>query len=398
MRLTISIMSAWVVGAFLALPASGVEVAADGFGQVLLYPYYTIRGSPNAFNTLISIGNSTPDVKAVRLRFHEAREGAPVGDFNIYLNAYAVWTGAVFATADGAGLASADHSCTRPIVSSDAVDPTPFNNASYLDSPDGGSLDRTREGYFEVIEMGDYGPLNTATPGSIAQAVSHDDDAQPIPANCALIAQDTGAQATAPTGGLFGSALLISVLGGVDYFYAATALSHYTDTRSGFGTPGPGTPSLADAQPPVSVVVDDMGRTIRSQWSRGIDAVSAALTSVKLQGEFVLDAGTKSGSEWVVTFPTKWYYIHAGALVAAPFQSDFLSGGECERILNLTSSGVLYDRESDFQPIPIGLGEPLTRGLLCFATQSVDFNASGVLGAATRYTSTRLPPMNCLLY
>jgi len=104
MRLTISIVSAWVVGAFLALPAFGVEVAADGFGQVLLYPYYTVRGSPHAFNTLISIGNSTPDVKAVRLRFHEAREGAPVGDFNIYLNAYAVWTGAVFATGwSGAG-------------------------------------------------------------------------------------------------------------------------------------------------------------------------------------------------------------------------------------------------------------------------------------------------------
>jgi hypothetical protein len=26
--------------------------------------------------------------------------------------------------------------------------------------------------------------------------------------------------------------------------------------------------------------------------------------------EFVLDAGTKSGTDWVVTFPTKRYYVN----------------------------------------------------------------------------------------
>jgi hypothetical protein len=54
-------------------PSAAVEVNPDGIGQVLLYPYYTVRssGSGNALNTLITVGNATDRVKAVRVRFRE---------------------------------------------------------------------------------------------------------------------------------------------------------------------------------------------------------------------------------------------------------------------------------------------------------------------------------------
>src|SRR5262249_39287787 len=40
-----------------------------------------------------------------------------------------------------------------------------------------------------------------------------------------------------------------------------------------------------------------------------IDAVSALLMHTQIMNEFVLDAATKSGTDWVITFPTKRFYV-----------------------------------------------------------------------------------------
>ena len=62
-------------GLAVTTPGGAVEVNPDGIGQVLLYPYYTVRDSSsgNALNTLLTVGNTTDHVKAIRVRF---REGA----------------------------------------------------------------------------------------------------------------------------------------------------------------------------------------------------------------------------------------------------------------------------------------------------------------------------------
>ncbi len=51
--------------------ANAVNLSSDGRGQVLLYPYYTTRtdNNGNAYTTLLSVINSTPLAKAVRVRF-----------------------------------------------------------------------------------------------------------------------------------------------------------------------------------------------------------------------------------------------------------------------------------------------------------------------------------------
>jgi hypothetical protein len=387
--LRLAVIVAGVNGLLASLDARAVEVSPDGYGQVLLYPYYTVRGGANGFNTLISIGNSTPDVKAVRLRFHEAREGAPVADFNIYLDAYAIWTGAVFATVDGAGLATANLLCTSPAVSHDATQPTPFNNVSYRDGPGDVSLDRVREGYFEVIEIGDYGSPDSLAPGYIALTAHHTPGSPP---DCRKIPLDNGSQAVAPSGGLFGSALLISTLQGIDYQYAATALTHFTSakpTAADYGTLSTSVPSLADADPATSVVVDDGGRTIQSQWSRGIDAVSAVLMEQRLQGEFVLDQGTRSATSWIVTMPTKWFYVHDAFAPQAPFTASYNSEGACETVPDLSYSGILYGRESGNNGAPIeniGVPQGWTLGRLCFASQSINFNGTGVFTTNAPYS------------
>src|SRR5262245_24439066 len=92
------------IGAFGAMDAGqAVNLSAEGRGQVLLYPYYTTRpdrapprgvdGEPYA--TLLSVVNTTPSAKAVRVRFLEGRNGREVLDFNLFLSPFDVWTAAV---------------------------------------------------------------------------------------------------------------------------------------------------------------------------------------------------------------------------------------------------------------------------------------------------------------
>ena len=47
--------------------AQAVNLNPDGLGQVLIYPYYTTRtdGAGNAYNSLLSVVNTTASVKAV---------------------------------------------------------------------------------------------------------------------------------------------------------------------------------------------------------------------------------------------------------------------------------------------------------------------------------------------
>ena len=101
-----------------ASTAEAVHVNPDGMGQVLLYPYYTVRNpkgvAANKFDTYVAVTNTTSQVKAVKVRFLEGRRSAEVLDFNLFLSPFDMWTGAVVRTNEGAMLISNDNSCTLP--------------------------------------------------------------------------------------------------------------------------------------------------------------------------------------------------------------------------------------------------------------------------------------------
>ena len=147
-------------------------------------------------------------------------------------------------TTDGAKLVTTDKSCTAPAIPAGGRD---FTNFAYSGAAlegiwqSGGdgettSLDRTREGYFEIIEMG------TITNTAINAAITH---ASGVPTNCAVVQAATmdmgpasalvvggqSARAFKATGGLSGTASLINVAGGTDYGYAPVVLE-------GFSPPG----------------------------------------------------------------------------------------------------------------------------------------------------------------
>src|SRR5690349_23668999 len=114
--------------------AQAVNLNPDGLGQVLIYPYYTVRSNAagNAFNSLLSVVNTTASAKAVKVRFLEGKNSREVLDFNLYLSKKDVWTAAVIPTADGAGMFTADQSCTTPsFTSTTASAPQVFVNYAY---------------------------------------------------------------------------------------------------------------------------------------------------------------------------------------------------------------------------------------------------------------------------
>src|SRR4051794_13853502 len=107
--------------------ANAVYVNPDGLGQVLIYPYYTVRNKVAGadFNSLLSVVNSTASAKAVKVRFVEGRNSAEVLDFNLFLSAHDVWVAGIVPTGDGAGAFSPDKSCIAPNqISADPANPT----------------------------------------------------------------------------------------------------------------------------------------------------------------------------------------------------------------------------------------------------------------------------------
>lgn len=363
-----------------ALGASGaadaVNVNPRGLGQVLLYPYYTIQESPpgSPYASLMSVVNASPSVKAVRVRFLEGRRGQPVLDFNLFLSPRDVWTAAVLPAGTGAGIATADTSCTMPKLSNSAAMPTPFSATAYLGDGLGDGIERTKEGYVEIIEMG------VPTDATIVKSIYH---VNGVPPCTGLSGLTSSIAMAAPQGQLFGGMTLINVLAGVDYTSEAVALDAFRTTGR-YEVPGTIKPDLTDVDPPIASISDGSiyagGTILAGGWRQPVDAVSALFMHSNIYSEFVLDSGTKSGTDWVLTMPTKRYY-YVGDEVQYLFQSNF-SSGACDSY----TRNEIYDREErDFGPeicFAAGFCNPAAaQSNACGATNVLSFNKTRVLGS-----------------
>jgi hypothetical protein len=379
--------------------ASAVNVNPDGLGQVLIYPYYTVRTSTTsaatgAQNTYISVTNSTSAAKAVKVRFLEGKNSKEVLDFNLFLSAGDVWTGAVLPTAatDSVGVGSAkiitaDKSCTFGTVT--ATPGQPFSNVGYVGDLGGDSMDRTNEGYVELIEMG------VITHAGLLTAINHVGGVAPCTA-ATLAAADTAGLVgylTTATGGLFGGASLINPSTGVDYSYDAVAIDGWDATVGGQGSASTSlTPSIVTGSITTSNVF--VGGAVKTATWGGLtasrDAVSATIMRNHVMNEFVLDTSTQSGTDWVVTFPTKRFYVTgATALARQPFTNTFIAAGSCDVVsLSATALGGVgvFSREEQFSSAPGGFSPvTVTSNSLCWEANVITFN--NATGSSTIFGS-----------
>ena len=357
--------------------AQAVHINADGLGQALVYPYFTARStaSGNAYVTALSVVNTTASAKAVKVRFLEGKNSREVLDFNLFLSQYDVWTAGIVAAGAGAGLFTLDNSCTTPRVSNNAAAPTLFRNGAYAGVDAGGdSLDRTYEGYFEMIEMG-----SIVSGSTLETAVTHKTDLSAPNASkpsCANLPTSPVAPTSivAPSGGLMGTASLINVNEGTDFAYDAVALDGFS-TLVQFSGPGDVIPTIVSAFPATSVVIDNTslgGRAVVTNWAgNSRDAVSAVMMRSRVYNEYTVEPGIKGATDWIVTMPTKRFYIGLGNGNATRlFQSNFNASGSCDTI-NLT----YYDREeqSPGQIVDFSPTTPQSRSL-CWEANVLTFS------------------------
>jgi hypothetical protein len=336
--------------AFASGIASAVALNPRGIGQVLIYPYYTVNAGQD---TLLTLVNTADTAKVVRVRFLEGYNGRAVFATYVFLSAHDVWTAAItqIADDDGAKITTADASCTFPALPTGTA---PFTSDDYSGSNDDTgptSITRTREGEIEVIEAGDI------VPGSAAErAITHVQNGQAgggVPPCTFATIEGTQpidlADLAAPTGGLYGSGAIVNVVQGTFFAYDATALVGFTDEVPVDDLTDATQPSLDRAHSGESpatarayVPVDDIG-TIALDFDQGIDAVTAVLMSRSIANEFLTDAALGANTDWVVTLPTKRFYVDAARYPRAPedpFAGAFRLGESLVTVLV-----VAYDRE-----------------------------------------------------
>ncbi len=379
--MALAITSALAAGPGLLAPAHAINLASNGKGEVLIFPYYTVR---NGFDTLLSVTNTSDRTVLANLRLREASNGRPVLEFHIALAPYDVWTGAVTIDGtDGALVRSFDATCTAPALAAGpggstqvALTPSNFDGTGALPYDNGGrQLNRVQEGFIEVIEMG----ISTVPASSIpATGSSIETSAQHMsgtPRNCASIQDIFGnagnfaasgsgtalpgspfASFEAPKNVLLGSATLINVGSGHAYDATPTTIQNFRQSAPIIYRAGSGKPTLAHGDTGMSASQFDRDGNIVTtpNIASSVDAVSVVLMADSLINEFARGtAGTSSAkTDWVVTFPTKHFYTDEGTNGSSsplpPFSQAFMSTGQsCDRV-DLTHA----DRDGRFATVP----------------------------------------------
>jgi len=313
-----------------------------------------------------------------------------VANFNVYLGPYDSWVGAVYDTsADGTGaaaIATNDNSCTVPAFPLAPVPGTlhalTFSNASYSQgvygAPNGTDsgplgLDRTREGFFEVVEMGEVVDQATGSQKSL-EAIT------PVngkPPGCAQVQSawagggywttNAAVDVLPPAGGIYGAVGIVDVVQGTLYAYDATAIDGFSDVAQHTGP--------SDSKPNLGTAVTDSAHDIATAYvpignamiqadypasTRGVDAVSAVLMTDTLYNEFDVEPALGAASDWLITLPTKQFYVDPAIVgttpesFLAPFQQVFGANGNTpdpgNSCFELRGGGVYqFDREGTRQ-------------------------------------------------
>lgn len=205
------------LGALSGVSNAAITVAQNGVGHINILPYYSVQSGNT---TLISIAN-TDEVhgKAVKVRFRGAQFSDDVFDFQVFLSPADVWTAAVTLDGTVARLATSDKSCTLPQNINQQ-----FVTARLLDA---NKAQGTREGYVEIINMGDINSGN-----ALYTTTKHVNGVAPC-ASSVLIG--TGAEPadlsgllSAPTSGLTSFATIINVASSKAFTIPGTALVQST--------------------------------------------------------------------------------------------------------------------------------------------------------------------------
>jgi len=425
-------------GALALPPAHAVHLSPDDTGQVILVPYYSVR---NGFVTSLTVVNRNMEhSKVVKVRFREGMIGAAVLDLNLFLAPRDVWSASIADDGSGARLTTVDRSCTNPEVPGSG---TAFSNRYYtgqvagtFDDGGGASLDRTREGYVEIIEMGviaDGSDAMTTPPTATGSMVSAAITSRStgVPADCGAVQTSNlfagQGDLRAPAGGLSTSAILIQSNTGSEFVIPPTALQRFfvSDNPADdlYAEPGSTMPDLTSVRPARSDVWtsnrDEPSVVTVNDWvaagGQPIDAVSAVLIKSDLAAEYDVSGG-QIRSEMVFTMPTMRYYVMPEGsapstffVARSPFSEAFKSPTNGQTQNDSRACNTIQPLASDRATAPYATltgvqfptppsGIPDGRAAICRATSRLvivpngsTYTAQSVLGSDPTITAIVLP-------
>ncbi|HFD11297.1 MAG TPA: hypothetical protein ENJ32_02335 [Crenotrichaceae bacterium] len=384
-----------VVG--LSTQAVAVQIGTDGLGEALIYPYYTTN---NGYLTLVDVINTSAKTVAFKIRLRDAKNSRDCRDFNVVLSPHDVWVASIEEGEDGQPrIWTPDNSCTSPSLPNTVrngkfVNLTSADFAGTRSDSDDESIDRCREGYVEIIEMG------TSTGGVYATDALHDSDGVPP---CELIPNDFNNAATIgavkaefrePENVLKGNFSLIRTQTGQGFSGVPTTLANFYSPLLGVdgasaddlvSTAGGLAPSLGDAAPAESFIPDVLTGSgiLFDTWSGangGADPVSAVLMRSSVINEWSTNPGFGSNTDWAVTFPTKRFYVDpdiAGATVAAPFTELFDENSNAKSCVEIGIQS--WNREEKAETVQNGFSPfvPGQANELCYESNVITFNRTG---------------------
>ena len=315
-------------------PASERVINPLGVGHALIVPYFNTQGG-NA--TLLSVVNTDlVNGKALKVRFRGASNSDDIFDFQLFMSPGDVWTASVTKGPNGVSrLTTTDKSCTVPSVIG-APGGNDFVTLRLNQRLTGEALQsETREGYVEIFNMGDIYPTSNDlfdTTKHVAGVAECDPD---ILDN--LTFQDS--QLTFPTTGLFGGWTIINVpqtttwTGGDMALEARLCSGPAINCPAGYGNlvyfpqldlPASALVTVANATadplfrkglitaaqydlPDLSTPYLPAGAANTPQ--RNANDLSAAFAGAAWAGEFLTNPAIQASTDWVVSSPTRRYYI-----------------------------------------------------------------------------------------
>ncbi|MGK0270640.1 MAG: hypothetical protein ACI88H_001287 [Cocleimonas sp.] len=339
-------------------------IANNGFGQALIFPYYTVRGGKSSS---INVFNASPLTVATKVRFHESHNSRVVLDFTLILSAFDKWSGTI--SDNGVGgvvFKTNDNSCTVPQIPFSGIDldPTTYNSFAFNDAGSQ-TFDRMKEGYVEVIAMGVATPANRGFAfggrsdpniGNVAWNATH---VNGVPRSCLnvndafVVGSGTSVGQGSPTSGsgLFTTAesafAPLNVRGGNGAPLAASEFDGLLTSTNpirgaltiidlssgvGFGTPAV---AIANYQDPVAITASSLngigstnnfGNLITAQalpynveptlasrdglWTTtGLVDVEFTMLARTVVNEWANNPNNGANTDWLVQFPTKRFHV-----------------------------------------------------------------------------------------
>ena len=411
-----NVLTLAVAGAVAASAQAQMYVNHDNTGEVLIYPFYS---ADNGNETYIHVVNTTQYAKAAKVRIHEAENSWEVRDFNLYLSPYDHFAFAISLDESGAGkLDTADTSCTVPAIPEGGIE---FTNQLFA-KEENASLERTLNGYVEIIEMGQFAmtaPASATTRGAPGYYWEHVDG---VPRDCPYVVSlwsssgawykevfatpstvvgETGQLASWTGGGLYGMGIMVNPEDGAAVGYDAVAIENFVNSDLSTGTkgaalhyyPGDVKPGLFGRSGVTSesaiVAVDGQQDTYTAiaragSPSKTLDAVSALMMVDEITNDYVLDEFFSGNTDWIVTFPTKRLYVKGDGdtvleRAVNPFTYEWLGNKACDPYLI-----TVWDREEDTPqqqvdqpPFSPYTGTPGTVPEICYEANVMTFAKAG---------------------